>query len=103
MFPALARRFLLNTVPPGKSFIVFLDLDIFEETGQLFLRLFLSLSSPGTSSRFDLDYVFWQESRRRTLFSLLSASYQEVLKLGSSVCDVNFDQVVKEISARFLP
>ena len=47
--PALARR-LLSTVPLGKSFIVFLDLDIFEDTGQLFLRVFLSLSLPGTSS-----------------------------------------------------
>lgn len=36
-------------------------------------------------------------------FFLVSASYKEVLKVGSSVCDVNLGHVVREISARFLP
>lgn len=34
---------------------------------------------------------------------LVSASYEEVLEVSSNVCDVNFDHLVKEISARFLP
>lgn len=70
-----------------------------KRTGQLF-KIVSRL--PGTSSGLDIDDVFWQEYPRRMLF-LVSAPYKEVHDVSSSVCGGNFDQLVKEISARLKP